>query len=144
MRRGSNLDSLVAMILEMILYVKLRRLIGLKSENVAGDWVLGRRVKKKAFVARRSLPEEKKCETARITSLPTMCQQLVKKAPEKPSGPGELSLFRPKTSSLISEGDGIADREMLSSSVTEGPAISKRIASEVELGGVEEFKSLEK
>ena len=46
MRNGRILDSLDARILEMILYVKFRRLIGRKSEKVTGDGILGRRVRK--------------------------------------------------------------------------------------------------
>lgn len=111
--------------------------------KVAGDWTLGRRVMKQAFEALKSLPEEKKWETARMTSLPTMCQHWAKKAPENPSRPGELSLFWLKTASLISEGEGILDKEMLSSAITKGPTTSKRTVTEM-LGGLKEFRSLEK
>lgn len=73
------MDKLFAKILDMILYVKLTRLIGRKSENETGDWVLGRRVMKKAFVALSNLPEEKKWTTAWVTSVPTISQELIKK-----------------------------------------------------------------
>ena len=39
-------DSLVVRILAIILKVKLRRLMGRKSEKEVGDWVLGRMVMK--------------------------------------------------------------------------------------------------
>ena len=90
--------------------MKFRRPIGLKSENVIGDCLLGERVRKKAVVALSSLPELKKCETALITSGPIISQQWVKNISEKPSSPGELDLLRLKTAFLILAIEGSATK----------------------------------
>ena len=84
-------DILEAKIWEEILYVKFKRLIGLKSEKVSGEEIFGIREMKKAFVSLNRQPEEKKWVTASITSLLTIFQLLVKKIPENPSGPSDSS-----------------------------------------------------
>lgn len=58
------MESLEARILEIILYVKFSRLMGLKSANVAGDLDFAMRAKKKVFEALWILFVRKKCCTA--------------------------------------------------------------------------------
>lgn len=65
----------------------------------------------------------------------------MKKAPEKPSGPGELFLLSLKTASQISIGEGISTRDLFWSAVTEVPFRLKRDSSGMAL---EERRSWEK
>lgn len=58
------MESLEARILEIILYVKFNRLMGLKSAKVAGDLAFGMRVRKKVLEALCILLVWKKCCTA--------------------------------------------------------------------------------
>ena len=66
------LESLEARILEEILYVKFKRLIGLKSEKISGEDIFGIRVMKKALVSLNRRPEEKRWVIASVTSLLTI------------------------------------------------------------------------
>ena len=50
------------------------------------------------------------CPYGPTTYFPTICQQLVKKAQEKPSSLGELLLLSLQTASLMSAGEGVAAR----------------------------------
>ena len=65
---------------------------------------MGIRDMKKALIPLSIQPVEKRWVIASITYLLTICQQLVKKTPENPSGPKELLLFSWKTADLISSG----------------------------------------
>ena len=91
--------------------------------------------RKKIYLSTRKLV------TAWITSLPTICQQWVKKAPEKPFGPGKLFLLSPKTASRISIGEGKSTRDLFWSAVTEGPCRLKRDSFGM---GLQESRSWEK
>lgn len=84
---------------------------------------------KEALVTLNIRPEKKRWATAAITSLLTICQQLVKKAPENPSGPRELPLFNRKAPFLISFEARTATRNLFCSSVTEGPTKLNRSSS---------------
>lgn len=71
--------------------------------------------------------ERKKCCTAEQTDWPVMLQVAVKKAPLKPSGPGELFFLKEKTTALISSREGMEVRKELSEAETLGLLIWKRV-----------------
>ena len=122
-------ESLEARILEEILYVKFKRLMGLKSEKVSREDLLGIRDMKESLVSLSRRPEEKKWVIASVTTLLTMCQHLVRKTLENPSGPRELLLLRWKTANLISSWEGTTTMNQFCTSETIGPAERKRPSS---------------
>lgn len=106
--------------------MKFNRIIGLKSTKVLGELDFGIRAKKKVLEALWIFLERKKCCTVEVTVCPMMLQDAVKKAPLKPSGPGELFSFREKIVHLISSGEGMEVRKELSEGETLGLLIWKR------------------
>ena len=81
---------------------------------------MGIRARKNVLEALWILLVRKKCCTAWETVEPMILHEAVKKAPLKPSGPGELSLLREKTTVFISSGEGMEVRKEFSEAETLG------------------------